>query len=310
MAVKTILVRRGLEANRTNITPSTGELIWTTDQHELWVGDGSTAGGIKVTANVEGNYIPNSEKGVANGVATLGADSKIPTSQIPQIAITDVYTVGSESEQLALTAQEGDVAIRTDENKTYIHNGGTAGDMSDWSEMLTPTDAVQSVNGQTGNVVLTTDDISEGSTNLYYTDARVDARINAASIDDLGDVDTSTNAPTNGQVLKWDGSNWVPADESSSVTSVNGQTGAVVLNLDDINDVNAPTTSDGQLLSWDNTASEWQAVDASSVGRTTLVGLDDTPSDYTEANGYTLKVKSDGTGIEFVDESVIDGGTF
>jgi hypothetical protein len=34
-----------------------------------------------------------------------------------------------------------------------------------------------------------------------------------SSIDDLTDVDTSTVAPVVGQTLKWDGSNWVPADD-------------------------------------------------------------------------------------------------
>ncbi len=33
------------------------------------------------------------------------------------------------------------------------------------------------------------------------------------SIDDLSDVDTDTTSPANGQVLKWNGSNWVPADD-------------------------------------------------------------------------------------------------
>lgn len=47
---------------------------------------------------------------------------------------------------------------------------------------------VTSVNGQTGVVVLDTDDISEGTTNLYHTTARVDARIAAASVTDLSDV--------------------------------------------------------------------------------------------------------------------------
>ena len=37
--------------------------------------------------------------------------------------------------------------------------------------------AVDSVNGQTGAVVLDTDDISEGSTNLYYADSLVDAHL-------------------------------------------------------------------------------------------------------------------------------------
>jgi len=38
---------------------------------------------------------------------------------------------------------------------------------------------VVSVNSATGSVVLDTDDIAEGSTNLYYTDARVQAKIDA-----------------------------------------------------------------------------------------------------------------------------------
>jgi len=50
-----------------------------------------------------------------------------------------------------------------------------------------------------------------------FSDA-VDARINAASIDDLSDVDTSTVAPTNGQALVWDGTAlvWEPGTVSGS----------------------------------------------------------------------------------------------
>jgi len=208
------LHRRGLESNRTNITPPSGEIIITTDEKRLFIGDGSTAGGLEIA------YIKVTDKGVVGGVAELDSNGKVPTSQLPAIALTDVFVVGSESEQTSLTAQEGDVAVRTDENKSYVHNGGTAGDMSDWQELLTPTDAVQSVNGQTGSVVLDTDDIAEGSTNLYYTDARVDARIAAASIDDLSDVDTSTNPPANDQVLTWDDTNsqWAPKALPSGVT--------------------------------------------------------------------------------------------
>jgi hypothetical protein len=44
------------------------------------------------------------------------------------------------------------------------------------------------------------------------------------SIDDLSDVDTSTNPPTQDQVLIWDGTNWIPGDQTggsgSGVTSI------------------------------------------------------------------------------------------
>lgn len=48
-----------------------------------------------------------------------------------------------------------------------------------------------------------------------------------ASINALTDVDTQTNAPTNGQVLKWNGTNWVP---SADVTSGGGGTDAATFN--------------------------------------------------------------------------------
>jgi hypothetical protein len=117
--------------------------------------------------------IDSSEKGVANGVATLGADGKLPSSQVPAIAIVDTFVVNSQSAMLALsTAEQGDVAVRSDLNKTFILVSGLPSVLGNWQELLTPTDSVLSVNGQTGSVVLTTTNISEG-TNLYFTEARV-----------------------------------------------------------------------------------------------------------------------------------------
>jgi hypothetical protein len=66
------------------------------------------------------------------------------------IALTTVQVAASQIAQLALTAQEGDVAVRSDEKKSYMHNGGSAGSMADWTELQTPTDSVLSVNGNTG----------------------------------------------------------------------------------------------------------------------------------------------------------------
>lgn len=85
--------------------------------------------------------IPLSQKGAASGVATLDGAGKVPNAQLPALAITEVFTVASQAAQLALTAEEGDAAVRTDESKTYIHNGGTAGTMADWTELLAPTSA-------------------------------------------------------------------------------------------------------------------------------------------------------------------------
>lgn len=52
------------------------------------------------------------------------------------------------------------------------------------------------------------------------------------SINDLSDVDTATNPPTNDQVLAWDGTDWVPADQTGGgaggVTSIIAGTGISV----------------------------------------------------------------------------------
>ncbi|WP_082921149.1 hypothetical protein [Rhodococcus sp. HS-D2] len=123
--------------------------------------DGKAASGHTHTiANVSGLQTALDAKvastllGANNGVATLDAGGKVNQSQLPSITITEVFTVATEAAMVALVADEGDVAIRTDLNKSFIHNGGTAGTAADWSELLTPTAGVSSVNGQTGAVTV------------------------------------------------------------------------------------------------------------------------------------------------------------
>ena len=43
-----IQIRRGVEAQRALITPDVGELLFTTDNKQLFIGDGATAGGLLV----------------------------------------------------------------------------------------------------------------------------------------------------------------------------------------------------------------------------------------------------------------------
>jgi hypothetical protein len=77
--------------------------------------------------------------------------------------------------------------------------------------------------------------------NSEWVPGDVAADLGTTSIDALQDVDTTTAAPTTNQVLAWDGTNWVPADQSGggggAVDSVNGKTGAVVLDVEDLDNV-------------------------------------------------------------------------
>jgi hypothetical protein len=98
--------------------------------------------------------IPLTQKGVANGVAELDADGLVPVHHLPALSITTTQVVASQAAMLALTAQTGDVAVRTDVNKTFILTATPASTLANWQELLTPTDSVISVDGQTGAVNL------------------------------------------------------------------------------------------------------------------------------------------------------------
>lgn len=88
--------------------------------------------------------IPAGEKGANNGVATLDADGKIPATQLPSLAINDVFSVSSQAAMLALDAQRGDVAVRTDISKSFILSAEPASTLANWVELLAA-DGVQSV---------------------------------------------------------------------------------------------------------------------------------------------------------------------
>ena len=81
-----------------------------------------------------------------------------------------------------------------------------------------------------------TSNLTEG-TNLYHTNARVDARIALANANDLNDVSYTAGAPIDGQVLTYVHANnrWEAAAASGGISSVNGDTGpTVVLDSDDV----------------------------------------------------------------------------
>jgi hypothetical protein len=123
--------------------------------------------------------IPLSQKGAANGVASLGADGRVPANQLPTLRLVEVFTVANEAAMLALPdAQPGDMAIRTDfsPDRMFVLTEAPATTLNNWRD-ITVQVTVVSVNGQTGVVVLNTNDIAEGSNNRYFTEARVLASI-------------------------------------------------------------------------------------------------------------------------------------
>lgn len=106
----------------------------------------------------------------------------IPTSQLPAITIGETFTVASQASMLALTAQNGDVAIRTDlASRKFLLTGANATVLANWIE-IGGSGGVASVNGQSGAVVLAKADIGLG--NVPNTDATNATNINSGTLQD------------------------------------------------------------------------------------------------------------------------------
>lgn len=104
--------------------------------------------------------ISSSLLGANNGVAQLDANGKLLTAHLPALAIGETFTVASEAAMLALSAQQGDVAIRTDlgtSGRTYILSGSDPTVLGNWTQLAGAGDVV-SVHGRTGTVTASSGD--------------------------------------------------------------------------------------------------------------------------------------------------------
>lgn len=115
----------------------------------------------------------------AGKIPVLSSNGKLDENLLPAVALTDIYEASSESAMLALTAQKGDVCIRTDINRTFVLRGTPANVLSNWIELRTPTDTVLSVNGKTGAVELSSSDLTDGNTLAKSTE--VDTKLETAT---------------------------------------------------------------------------------------------------------------------------------
>lgn len=130
------------------------------------------------------------DAGVPNGVATLDSGGKVPTSQIPQMGDLNYQgTWNASTNSPTLTSSTGTKGYYYVVNVAGTTNldGITDWQVGDWAvfngsvwQKIDNTDAVTSVNGLTGAVVLTTTNISEG-TNEYFTTARARASLSAGT---------------------------------------------------------------------------------------------------------------------------------
>jgi len=240
----------------------------------------SVTGG-SISGTTVSGYIPTTEKAAALGVATLDAGGTVPLSQIPasiQGGVSYQGTWNASTNTPTLTngvGTKGYYYVVSVAGNTNL-DGITSWNVGDWAifngtvwQKVDNTDAVTSVNGYTGTVVLTTTDVAEG-TNQYFTTARARTSVSAGtgiSYDNTTGVITNSNPSLGGDVVGPASStdNAVARFDTTtgkllqnSVVTV-GDTGAIagVLSITDPNFVDFNTgyttpVTQGQ-LGWDGT---------------------------------------------------------
>jgi len=146
----TLINLAGYENNARTVA---GQYLHHLKQLEL-VRDDSSRFTIDVTGlDGDGKFIPIAEKGVAGGVATLGTDGKLPNSQVPPLAINDIYHVATVNDLYTLDAgaaavnggiHRGDMAIVTATGQTMVANTDKGIGAASWTEIKSNGGSVQS----------------------------------------------------------------------------------------------------------------------------------------------------------------------
>ena len=127
--------------------------------------------------SIERDKISGSEqvvnRGVPNGYVPLDGNGKINPSYIDSMNLIDVFTPVDFDEMLLLSsAMPGDMAYVQSLEDMYILIASPYSDQSNWKK-LNLAAGVISVNGSTGIVSLSSDDLPEGTFNKYFTADRV-----------------------------------------------------------------------------------------------------------------------------------------
>ena len=198
--VKTV---NGVSASSNALTIGTTNI---TEGTNLYYTDTRSRASISITdAGGDGSLAYNSTTGVITYTGPSASEVRAHISAGEGIDIT----TGVISAEDATSSNKGIASFSTD------HFSVTSGAVTLLADGIDDT----LIDFGTGTNQVNTADIPE-LTNLYYTDARADARIAAASIDDLSDVNTTAIAPVNSYVLTWDASvsNWIPAAAAGAVS--------------------------------------------------------------------------------------------
>lgn len=222
----TLKIKRGTAATIPN--GALAEPLFTSDTYDLYIGkgdgtnqrfqkyiaSGTSSQFLKGDGSLDSTtYQATSEKGQNNGYASLDAGGKIPAAQLPSSVIEYKGTWNASTNTPTLadgTGDAGDVYIVSVGGTQNLGSGSITFDAGDWVmyngsvwQKSVGSNAVASVNGQTGIVSIGVNDLD----------------------------DTTITSPSNGQLLQYSTGtnkwiNWTPTYISAAITSLNGLTGA------------------------------------------------------------------------------------
>jgi hypothetical protein len=231
----------------TNISASENQRAPTSQAIKQYVDD-NVDGERTARIAADALLIPLTQKGAANGVATLDATGKVPTSQLP----------ASASGVSSVNTKTGDVVLVTDD----ISEDGSPVNL--WfTDNRAQTAAV--VNSSAGTE---TNKAMSVSAAKAYTDNAVSAEATLRSNADALLIPLTQKGAING-VATLDATGKVPTSQlptgSSAVTSVNTKTGDVVLVTDDISEDGSPVN-----LWFTNARAQTAAVVNSTAGSETV----------------------------------------
>ena len=111
-------------------------------------------------------------RGIPNGYVPLDGNGKINPSYLESMNVIDVFTpVDFDAMLLLSSAKPGDIAYVQDSEETYMLIGLPSNNHLNWKG-LNSAASVISINGLTGAVSISSDDLTEGTFNKYFTEVR------------------------------------------------------------------------------------------------------------------------------------------
>lgn len=179
----------GLYAITGDGASATRQIVGTAQQVSVSNGDGLSGDptiGLSDLPDTSGGTLQRFERDAKGRVS---GTSEATTDDLPEGGDNLYFTDGRADERVS-AGIDGHVAEENPHAQYALLSGFTNSETVTWNidpltgeitAVAASGGSVDSVNDQTGVVVLDTDDIAEGASNAYYTNSRVDTRVQAAN---------------------------------------------------------------------------------------------------------------------------------